>query len=193
MTALAAEGDWTLPDRGKVGVVCLIVTETALFSIFVVAYLFYVGTSRTGPSPKDVLDVPIWASVCLLSSSLTVTLAERALHMRRLRAFAAWVAVTAALGFEFLRQTALEWHHLIVTDHFTISTNLFGTTFYPLVGLHASHVIVGLALLVLVFVLSLRSPVMLGQSRRFQFLAWYWHFVDAVWIVVFAAVYVVGR
>jgi cytochrome c oxidase subunit 3/cytochrome o ubiquinol oxidase subunit 3 len=193
MTTEITKRDWRLPDRGQVGVVCLIVTETALFAIFVVAYLFYLGASQPGPTPRQVLEVPIWATACLLSSSLTITAAERALHRRLAGTFAAWVALTAALGGEFLRQTAREWHHLISVDHFTISSNLFGTTFYSLVGLHASHVTVGFALLVLVLAISLRGPAMLEQTRRFQFLAWYWHFVDAVWIVVFAVVYVVGR
>src|SRR6185369_6743900 len=134
---------WTLPDRGRIGVVCLIITEAALFTIFVVAYLFYIGGSRTGPFPKDVLELPIWPTVCLLSSSVTVTLAERALDGRRLRAFMSWVTLTTALGVEFLRQTALEWRRLIVVDQLTIRTNVFGTTFYSLVGLHASHVILG--------------------------------------------------
>jgi cytochrome c oxidase subunit III len=184
---------WTLPDRGRIGVVCLIITEAALFTIFVVAYLFYIGGSRTGPFPKDVLELPIWPTVCLLTSSVTVTLAERALDGRRPRAFMLWVALTTALGVEFLRQTALEWRRLIVVDQLTIRTNVFGTTFYSLVGLHASHVILGLALLTLVLIISLRGRAMLDNARRFQFLAWYWHFVDVVWIVVFSVVYVVGR
>lgn len=186
-------GDWTLPDRGRIGVLCLIVTEAALFTIFVAAYLFYIGASRTGPYPKDVLALPIWPTICLLSSSVTVTFAERALDGRRPGAFVSWVAVTAALGAEFLRQTALEWRRLIVVDHLTIATNVFGTTFYALVGLHASHVIVGFGLLTLVLVIGLRGRAMLDHARRFQFLAWYWHFVDAVWIVVVSVVYVVGR
>jgi len=192
MTAHVDE-EWTLPDRGRVGVLCLIATEAALFAIFVVAYLFYVGASRIGPLPKDVLELPIWPTVCLLSSSITVWFAEHALHDRRLRAFVSWVVVTAILGAEFIRQTALEWRHLIVVDHLTISTNVFGTTFYSLVGLHASHVLAGLGLFTLVLVVSLRGRTMLEHARRFQFLAWYWHFVDAVWIVVFSVVYVVSR
>jgi len=184
---------WTLPDRGRVGVLCLIVTEAALFTIFVVAYLFYIGASRTGPFPKDVLDLPIWPTVCLLSSSLTVAFAERALEARRRQAFVGWVAATAALGAEFIHQTAIEWRRLIVVDHLTISTNVFGTTFYSLVGLHATHVLVGLALLTLVLAIGLSGRAMFDHARRFQLLAWYWHFVDMVWIVVFAVVYVVGR
>ena len=187
------DDDWKLPDRGQVGVCCLIVTEAALFTIFVVAYIFYIGASRTGPYPKDVLELPIWATICLLSSSVTVAIAERALHQRRQQAFLAWVIVTAALGLEFLRQTALEWRKLIVVDHLTIATNVFGTTFYSLVGLHASHVVIGLSLFGVVLVVSLRGRAMLDNARRFQLLSWYWHFVDAVWVVVFSVVYVAGR
>jgi cytochrome c oxidase subunit 3/cytochrome o ubiquinol oxidase subunit 3 len=188
-----ANETWTLPDRGRVAVVCLIVTEAALFTIFVVAYLFYIGASPVGPQPKDVLELPIWPTVCLLSSSVTIWFAERALHDRRFRTFVAWVTITAGLGAEFIRQTALEWRHLIVVDHLTIATNVFGTTFYSLVGLHASHVLVGLSLFALVLGVNVRGRAMLDQARRFQFLAWYWHFVDAVWVVVFSVVYVIGR
>jgi cytochrome c oxidase subunit 3/cytochrome o ubiquinol oxidase subunit 3 len=193
LEAAPAEPIETALDRGRIGVVCLIVTETALFVIFVVAYLFYLGAGGPGPTPADILELPVWATVCLLSSSVAVTIAERALERRRHGVFVAWVAATIALGGEFLRQTALEWRHLIVVDHLTIRTNVFGTTFYSLVGLHAFHVIVGLTLLLLVLGISFRGATMLNHGRRFQFLAWYWHFVDAVWIVVFSVVYVVGR
>jgi cytochrome c oxidase subunit 3 len=184
--------DWTLPDRGRVGVLCLIATEFALFTIFVVAYVFYIGKSLSGPIPSQVLELPIWSTVCLLSSSITATIAERALKRNQIQTFNLWTGVTILLGLEFLHRTALEWRHLINDFHLTITTNLFGTTFYSLVGLHASHVVIGLTLLLLTLVLGLRGS-MLGQARRFELLAWYWHFVDAVWVVVFTVVYVIGR
>jgi cytochrome c oxidase subunit III len=194
MTPTIAMGttEWTLPDRGRVGVVCLIATEFALFTIFVVAYVFYIGKSLTGPTPSQVLELPVWPTVCLLSSSITVGLAARALENGRMPGFKVWTGLTILLGLEFLRQTALEWRHLIADCHLTIATNLFGTTFYSLVGLHASHVILGLTLLSLTLGLGLRGS-MHGQARRFELLAWYWHFVDAVWVAVFTVVYVVGR
>ena len=102
------------------------------------------------------------------------------------------IGVTIVLGLEFLRQTALEWRHLMIDWHLNIGTNLFGTSFYSLVGLHASHVIMGLTLLSVTLVLGLFGK-MDGEARRFRLLAWYWHFVDAVWIAVFTVVYVVGR
>lgn len=186
------QSEWTLPDRGRAGVLCLIATEFALFTIYLVAYAFYIGKSLTGPTPSQVLELPIWPTICLLTSSITVGIAARALKSNQLQRFKVWTAVTILLGLEFLRQTALEWHHLIVDWHLTITTNLFGTTFYSLVGLHASHVVLGLTLLSLTLVLGLKGS-MYGQARRFELLAWYWHFVDAVWVAVFTVVYVIGR
>lgn len=186
------QSEWTLPDRGKVGVFCLIVTEFTLFSIFVVAYIFYIGKSLSGPTPRQVLELPIWATICLLSSSITVAFAERALRGNQIQRFKLWTGATILLGLEFLRNTAVEWSHLIRDFHLTITTNLFGTTFYSLVGLHASHVAIGLTLLLLTLVLGIRGS-MQGQARRFELLSWYWHFVDGVWVVVFTVVYVIGR
>ncbi|HEX4164538.1 MAG TPA: heme-copper oxidase subunit III [Bryobacteraceae bacterium] len=191
--ALTMEQDWKLPDRGTVAIIFLILTETSLFTIFVVAYLVYIGKSLTGPYPKDVLEVPIVASICLLSSSLTVVFAEHALKHNNLGRFKLWWTLTIALGLEFLISTGLEWKKLITQDHLTIRTNLFGSTFYSLVGLHASHVIVGLTFLTLVLLATLRGFPIQTQLRRVLFLSWYWHFVDAVWVVVFTVVYIIGR
>jgi cytochrome c oxidase subunit 3/cytochrome o ubiquinol oxidase subunit 3 len=192
MTVPAEPAEWTLPSPRKVAVACLIATEAALFTIFVVAYLFYIGKSVSGPSPAQVLDVPIWATVCLLSSSLTIMRAQRALGQQRLRRFQLWWGLTILLGAAFLWATAREWYRLIVRNNVTISTNLFGTTFYSLVGLHATHVTVGLVLLFLVFVFSLRGYVRRAYGERIEMLAWYWHFVDVVWVVVFTVVYLIS-
>lgn len=187
--------DWkrTLPYRGRVGVMALILTESAFFSIFVAAYFFYIGKSLTGPFPKDVLSPPIVNTICLLSSSLTIVLAVRALRAGSIRSFGIWWLVTFALGLEFLAGTALEWHRLIYRDGLAISTNLFGTTYYSLVGLHAIHVTVGLILILLVLVLTMLGYIDRRHIERTDVLSWYWHFVDAVWVVVFMTVYVVGR
>lgn len=191
--ALELERNWTLPDRGKVGISFLIVSETALFTIFVVAYLVYHGHTGSGPIPKDVLEIPIFSSICLLSSSATIVFAEKALHHGKMAAFRLWWAVTIALGLEFLIATGMEWHHLIYQEGLTMSTNLFGTTYYALVGLHASHVVVGMLFLLLVMGVSLFGFPIKTQERRLTILSWYWHFVDAVWVVVFTVVYLVGR
>jgi cytochrome c oxidase subunit III len=184
--------EWRLPSRGVVAVICLIVTETALFMIFVVAYLFYIGKSLSGPYPSDVLSIPVIATICLLSSSLTIVLAERAFERANASGFRLWWAGTIALGAIFLAMTAEEWRNLITERRLTINANLFGTTFYSLVGLHASHVIVGLILLSLALILFLRGHVRPEHGPRLKLISWYWHFVDAVWVVVFTVVYIIG-
>jgi cytochrome c oxidase subunit 3 len=193
LTLPAESADWTLPSRRKVALICLICTEAALFTIFVVAYLFYIGKSLSGPYPVQLLDVPILATICLLSSSVTVVLAERAFRRGRTGGFQLWWLITILLAATFLGSTASEWQRLIFKNHLTISTNLFGTTFYSVVGLHASHVIVGLILLALVLILSLRGDVKPAHAEHIEMISWYWHFVDAVWVVVFSVVYVIGR
>jgi len=184
---------WSLPSRGRVGMYCLIVAESAIFTIFVVAYIFYIGKSLSGPTPREVLRVPIFSTVCLLSSSLTIHWAIAALRRSRITGFALLWFATLALGAIFITATGREWHHLIYQENFTIQTNLFGTTYYSLVGLHASHVIVGLIGLTVVMILALLGKVKSEQWERCEVLSLYWHFVDAVWVVVFTTVYVVGR
>jgi cytochrome c oxidase subunit 3/cytochrome o ubiquinol oxidase subunit 3 len=171
----------------------LIVTESAFFSIFVVAYLFYVGKSVSGPTPRQVLDLPILASVLLLSSSATIGMAVRALRSGDGTRFTLWWLLTFLLGLGFLLLTGREWARLIGHDGLTIGTNLFGTTFYSLVGLHAFHVTVGLTVIGLILALSLRGHVDARHAERTELFSWYWHFVDGVWVVVFLTVYVVGR
>jgi cytochrome c oxidase subunit III len=192
-THYAEPTEGAFPSRGRVGMFCLIATEAALFTIFVVAYLFYIGKSLNGPYPAQVLKVPILATICLLASSATIMLAERALRQGYGVRFKGWWFLTILLGVEFLRATAVEWHHLISTHHLTISTNLFGTTYYSLVGFHALHVTVGLILLTLVLISSICGYVTQAQGERVEALSLYWHFVDVVWIVVFLVVYIIGR
>ena len=185
--------EWQLPDKGKVGMICLIVAEAAIFIIFVLAYIFYLGKSLSGPTPAEVLKLPVLGTVCLLSSSLTVHFAVTALERNAARLSALWLALTVLLGGIFLAGTAVEWHELIYKYGLTIRTNLFGTTFYSLVGLHASHVIVGLGMLGLALLFAVAGKLNGSHAHRLNVLSYYWHFVDAVWVVVFIVVYGLGR
>ena len=193
ITRSPGESEWILPSRGRVGMFSLIAAESAIFTIFVVAYIFYIGKSLSGPMPKDVLETPIFNTICLLSSSLTIHLAVRALRSARVNAFGLWWFVTMVLGSIFLVGTGREWQHLIFEKGLTISTNLFGTTYYSLVGLHAFHVTVGLMGIVLVMIFALLGKMEPAHSDRVDVFSMYWHFVDAVWVVVFTVVYVIGR
>jgi cytochrome c oxidase subunit 3/cytochrome o ubiquinol oxidase subunit 3 len=151
MTTPNPELNWELPARGRTAMFCLIAAESAIFTIFVVAYLFYIGKSLTGPMPKDVLTAPIFYTICLLSSSLTIHLAVGALRRGNIGTFGTWWLGTLALGATFLYGTAI---------------------------------VMGFTLL---------GSVKQTHVERAEVLSLYWHFVDAVWVVVFLVVYVIGR
>ena len=184
---------WSLPYRGKVAMASLIIAESSIFTIFVVAYLFYMGKSLTGPTPREVLETPIFVTICLLSSSLTMHYAGRFLQRSERGSFLSLWSLTILLGGLFLFGTGREWHRLIYEHGLTISTNLFGTTYYSLVGLHAFHVTVGLIMLLIVAIFAFAGRVGSEHSHRVEVLSLYWHFVDVVWVVVFTVVYILGR
>ena len=192
ITESVAKSPWR-PYKGTVGMLCLIAAESAIFTIFVVAYIFYIGKSLSGPTPKEVLELPIVGTICLLSSSLTIHASIGQLRKSNLRQFKLWWFLTLALASIFLITTGREWHHLIYDQGLTIRTNLFGTTYYSLVGLHAFHVCVGLIGLLTVLLLALAGRVRQEHEKQVDAFSLYWHFVDVVWIVVFTVVYVVGR
>ena len=182
-----------LPSRGIVGMACLIVAESAIFIIFIVAYLYYLGKSLTGPTPHDVLELPIFSSICLLSSSATVHFAVSALHHGKRSATTLWLAATVLLGGVFLGATAHEWYHLITVDHLTLQHQPLRHHFLlagrsaciarhhrPLDALARTHLLA-------------HRLAEQQHTSRLEVLSLYWHFVDAVWVVVFTVVYVLGR
>ena len=180
---------WTLPRRGPVGILLFILAESALFSVFVAAYLYYLGRSSTAPTPREVLEFPVLMTVCLLSSSVTVHLSIRSLRSGSTARFLRYWVATILLGAAFLAGTAREWHELINVHHLTIHTNLFGSTYYALVGLHASHVIAGMLMLLIVAVFGLAGRVRPDHVERADVISIYWHFVDVVWIFLFPVLY----
>jgi cytochrome c oxidase subunit 3 len=177
--------------RGRVGMACLIAAEAAIFTIFIVAYVFYAHKSLSGPGPGDVLRAPIAATIGLLASSLTIHRGVAALERGDVRTMARWWLATLALGVWFLGATAVEWRRLIGVEGLTIRTNVFGTAYFSLVGLHAMHVTLGLAGIALGAALAWLGSVTPRHASRADVFSLYWHFVDAVWVVVFLVVYYV--
>jgi cytochrome c oxidase subunit 3 len=177
-------------DAGQWGMVAFLVSEAALFSTLIVVYLAFLGRDTVGPSPREALSLPlvILTTICLLSSSATIHRAEKDLVTGDLPGFRKWWSATIALGLVFLMGTAYEWFDLITRHRLTISRNLFGSTFYTLVGFHGFHVTAGLVTMLIVLLLTPRPG-----RRSVGLVAWYWHFVDAVWVVVFSVVYLFGR
>jgi len=190
-----AEVGLSAHDAPRVGMLAFLVSEAAFFATLIIAYLTYLGQADVGPTPKEALSLGLAGAntVVLLSSSVTLWWASRAMAGGHTRSAHAGLFATILLGVLFLAGTAYEWRELIGEQGLTISTNLFGTTYYTLVGCHAFHVTLGvLAMLVLAGLLSSRA-VSAGAFTAFELVEWYWHFVDGVWIAVFLVVYVWGR
>ena len=177
------------------GMLGFLLSEVSIFSTLIVTYLFYLGKDTVGPTPAEVLSLSLvlCTTACLLASSATIHKAERTLEHGRHQGFLMWWLATILLGALFLAGTAYEWHELITRHNLTISRNLFGTTYYTLVGLHAIHVTAGVIVMLIVFGLAVARHVTTANSSGVQLVGWYWHFVEAVWLVVFTVVYLVGR
>jgi cytochrome c oxidase subunit 3/cytochrome o ubiquinol oxidase subunit 3 len=175
--------------------IAFLVSEVAFFGTLIVSYLALVGRDRVGPTPAEALSLPlvICTTAMLLSSSATIHAAERALRLGARQAFLLWWAITIGLGVAFLVGTGFEWHELITRHKLTISRNLFGTGYYTVVGFHALHVTAGVVAMLAVFGLALRRQVTAEHRTGAELVAWYWHFVDGVWVVVFTVIYVVDR
>jgi cytochrome c oxidase subunit III len=178
---------------GQYGILTFLCSEVAFFSTLIVGYVVFYGRDSQpgglgGPTPADVLSLPLalGTTSCLLASSLTVHLADRALRRNQGSVFRVLWGATIALGIAFLCGTAYEWSGLIGHHRLTISRNLFGTTFFTLVGFHALHVTVGVIVMLIVLALALRRQL---KTASVELVSWYWHFVDVVWIVVFTVVY----
>jgi cytochrome c oxidase subunit 3 len=179
----------------KVGMITFLASEVAFFSTLIVAYLTFLGKDKVGPTPAEALSLPLvlGTTVCLLSSSATIHRAEGMLRRGARSEFLKWWAVTILLGVVFLLGTAYEWSELITRHHLTISRNLFGTTYYTLVGFHGVHVTGGIVVMLLMLGLALGNQVRSANGLGVELVSWYWHFVDAVWVAVFAVVYLIGR
>jgi cytochrome c oxidase subunit III len=182
-------------STGQWGMVSFLVSEVALFSTLVVTYLYYLSRDVVGPTPAEALSLSlvVCTTTCLLASSATVHVAVRTLEKRNLGGFIVWWLATIVLGTIFLGGTAFEWHDLIYRHGLTISRNLFGTTYYTLVGLHALHVTGGVTIMVIMLGMVMGRQVTSANPGGVELVSWYWHFVDGVWIVVFTVVYLVGR
>lgn len=184
----------TVLTPAKVGMAAFLCSEAAFFGTLLIAYLTYLGKSSVGPTPAEVLSLPlvIVNSVCLVSSSGTIALAVKSYAGNRPRLFRFWMLATILLGGLFIAGTGYEWYRLIYHDGLTIGRNLFGTTFFTLIGFHATHVTIGLAMMSVLVVLS-RSQRLSPTSQGPELVSWYWHFVDTVWVIIFFVVYVFGR
>jgi cytochrome c oxidase subunit III len=184
------------PPPVKSGMIAFLVSEAAFFGTLIMSYVYFLSQTLAGnPKPIQVFYLPsvIAASACLFSSSATIHLAEKALRRDRRRAFLLLWGLTILLGALFLLGTVWEWSDLIGKCGLTISRNLFGSSYFTLVGFHALHVTIGVVVMSIVFGLALMGQITVSNQTTVEVVSWYWHFVDAVWLLVFILVYLAGR
>ena len=181
-------------DTKKVGMATFLCSEAAFFTTLLVAYALYIDKDISGPTPAEALSLPlvIVNTIILLSSSVTIAVAMKRYEQGHAAPFRLFLGLTILLGAGFIAGTAYEWMGLIEDHGLTISRNLFGTTFYTLIGFHAAHVTIGLILMTTLLGIHIAGHLP-AESPAAELISWYWHFVDGVWIVVFTLVYLIGR
>ena len=178
-----------MKNRDVMGMVLFIASEAIFFLLLLLSYVNYHRTGGSGITAASMLD-PLKTgifSVALFTSSFTLWLSEVARKKGRIGA-GIWLSITILLGTIFLAGQGFEYAHLL-KQNVTISRDLFGSTFFTLTGFHGLHVFVGLIMLSM-----LLGLVMLGRKTEptlssIKAISVYWHFVDAVWLVVFSVVY----
>lgn len=177
-------------DRNRFGVLVFISSESVFFLVLIITYIAFRGSSVSGPTPKEVLDVPYTAvfTVFLLSSSVTMGLVSSRLRRGEVTGARRWLLATILLGLIFIGGQGYEYLRLYA-ENVTISRNLWGSIFFTLTGFHGLHVIVGIiAMSIIAITLGPGSEHPRGESAA-EAVSYYWHFVDAVWVVIFPVVY----
>jgi len=167
-------------------------SECLFFGSLIAAYLLYRDRSVAGPYPSDLFDIPFTSvsAFVLLMSSVSMVLALAAIQRGNVRGMQIWLFTTATLGLLFLSGQAFEFTEFN-HEGLSLSTNLFGTTFFVLTGFHGAHVTIGVLILLSLFTVSLQGRIQQRNSLNVELAGLYWHFVDIVWIVIFTLVYLI--
>ncbi|HEY0737582.1 MAG TPA: heme-copper oxidase subunit III [Herpetosiphonaceae bacterium] len=178
-------------DKNRLSMFLFLLSEAAFFGVLIMSYLYYYPSyvgERNSPLALDPLLSGIF-TVALLASSFTLWRAQKSTEQGQLGGQRVWLLATVALGAIFLGGQAWEYTQLIA-ENITISSSLFGTAFFTLTGIHGLHVLGGLLTLTILLGLALRGLLTPHRAIGLTMVELYWHFVDVVWIVIFATVYV---
>ena len=134
--------------------------------------------------------LPLANTLILLTSGVTVTLAHHALKAAHRKALLVWLGATVVLGCLFLFFQAEEYIHAYKELNLTLGSGIYGSTFFMLTGFHGAHVTLGTIMLAIMWLRCARGHFTKDQHFAFEAVAWYWHFVDVVWLGLFLFVYV---
>ena len=140
-------------------------------------------------SPMAAMGIPLLNTIILLTSGGTLTIAHHALKAGHRGALNFWLFVTIVLGFTFLAFQAHEYIHAYTEQNLKLSTGVYGSTFFMLTGFHGLHVTIGATMLTVMLGRALKGHFDAEHHFAFEASAWYWHFVDVVWLLLFVLVY----
>jgi heme/copper-type cytochrome/quinol oxidase subunit 3 len=193
-TAHDAHAGHTGVPNPKLAMWLFLASDCLFFGAFIATYLLYRGRSVKGPTPKDVYNIPFTSvtSFILLMSSLTMVLALAAIQRGDHRRFRVWIMATALFGAVFIAGQIFEFTEF-TREGLNVDTNLFGSSFFILTGIHGTHVLIGIVWLIALWGLSMQSRISQGDSERVEIAGLYWHFVDVVWIVIFTVIYLLPK
>lgn len=182
-------------DHKKLLMWLFLASDCMFFGSLIATYMIYRGRSEevgVGPFPHELIDIPYTSvsAFVLLMSSLTMVLALAALQRSDLRGSRIWLAGTTLLGTIFLGG---QWFEFTEFYHegLSLSTNMYGATFFTLTGFHGFHVFIGVLWLATLLFVSLRGGLKQEDSLDLEIAGLYWHFVDIVWIIIFTLVYLI--
>lgn len=180
-------------DNRKVGMWAFLGSDCMFFGSLIGTYLAYKGKSISGPLPHEVFDIPLtsYSAALLLASSLTMVLALAALQQNRVKTAARWLFVTAMLGLHFVLNQVYEFTTFVLHHGLTLSTSLFGSSFFVLTGFHGAHVTGGVIWLLMLVTLAMRGKLDARDYTKVEIAGLYWHFVDIVWIAIFTVIYLI--
>lgn len=175
----------------KLGMWLFLASECLLFGGLITTYLLYKHPLE-GPTPHEIFDIPFTStsSFVLLMSSLTMVLAVSAIERGEMQRMRVWLGATALLGGTFIAGQIYEFT-VFYREGLGFTTSRFSSAFYTLTGFHGVHVTIGILMLVSMVVLSLRGKLPEHRAETVEVVGLYWHFVDVVWVVIFAVVYLI--
>jgi len=184
-------------SNNKLAMWVFLASESLFFGAFIATYFLYRGRDAQflkGPSPSSLLNIPFTSvtSFVLLMSSLTMVLALAAIQRGDHRRFRIWILATALFGMTFIGGQVYEFTEFY-REGLHLGTNLFGTTFFVLTGLHGAHVTIGIVWLLSLYGRSMQGRLGPERSEAVEIAGLYWHFVDVVWIFIFTAIYLIPQ
>lgn len=189
--AFAGEPDPRSRELYVATMLVFLITDLSTFAAGFIYYAFVRGVPWPPVELPPLLgSIVLVNTAILLTSSVTFHLAHGALERGRRRRFLALLGLTVALGVVFLGGQVLEYYEFVVHEGFTLTDGVFASAFYGLTGLHGLHVTLGVVLLSIVFARGLRGHYGPDRDTSVATVGYYWHFVDAVWVALVAAVYV---